>query len=206
MAIFRTIMFLLLSLGLFPLQAAETATAYIAPGASVELRSGLSRKDKTLATLEPGSPLKILRQNARLGYSRVQLPGGEIGWLPSRALTREAPAVAPSSAAALPEAAETTQTPQQLQAEIGRLQTELIAVRQASADILRIQAERDQLQQSVISLRRELETAQRDKHALNEDQKQAWFLVGAAVLLAGILIGLLLPRLSFRRRSHWSSF
>jgi len=31
-----------------------------------------------------------------------------------------------------------------------------------------------------------------------------WFLAGAGVLLAGILLGLLLPRLVYRRRSRWS--
>ena len=58
----------------------------------------------------------------------------------------------------------------------------------------------------MISLRKELDSALRDKYALNDDQKQSWFLIGSLVLFVGILLGVMLPRLSVRRRSHWSSF
>jgi SH3 domain protein len=146
-----------------------------------------------------------LKKNAKLGYIKVQTASGETGWLPSRALTSEAPppppAVAPAVVAETP-----AKSPQQLQAELDNLQTELQAIRQASANVLRIQAERDQLQESVISLRKELETALREKSVLNGDQKQAWFLIGGGVLFGGILLGVLLPRLSVRRRDDWHSF
>jgi SH3 domain protein len=58
----------------------------------------------------------------------------------------------------------------------------------------------------VIAQRKELETVLRDKNALTDDQKQAWFLIGGSVLFAGILLGILLPRLSVRRRGQWNSF
>lgn len=182
-------------------------TSYVAQGATVELKSGLSRKDKVVKTLEPGTPLKVLKKNTKIGYARVQLEGGEIGWLPTRVLTSTEPPPPPKPETPPPLIPETpAKSPQQLQAEVDNLQTELQAVRQASANVLRIQAERDQLQESVISLRKELETALREKSVLNDDQKQAWFLIGGGVLFIGILLGVLLPRLSVRRRNDWGSF
>lgn len=211
MTLFARSFFFVLAVVLSLASMAETGTRYVAPGQSVDLRSGLAKKDKTVRTLEPGTTVKILQTNVKLGYTKVKLPSGETGWIVTRQLTQVPPpppqpeaqqAVSANSQPALPVA----KTPEQLQAEVGHLQTELIAIRQASANALRIQAERDQLQSSVISLRKEVDTLLREKNALNDDQKQSWFLIGAGVLLGGMLLGAFLPRLSFRRRNDWSSF
>jgi SH3 domain protein len=204
MSLLRSLL-LLLALCLTVDAHSATTAAYVAQGAKAELKSGLSKSDKVIRALEPGTPLTVVKKNAKLGYTKVQTANGEAGWLPSRLLTSEAPppppAEAPVAAVEIP-----AKSPQQLQAELEHLQTELQAVRQASANVLRIQAERDLLEENVISLRRELETALREKSVLNDDQKQVWFLIGGGVLFAGILIGVLLPRLSVRRQNSWSSF
>jgi SH3 domain protein len=211
MTLFARSFFFVLAMVLSLASMAETGTRYVAPGQAVELRSGLAKKDKTVRTLEPGTTVKILQTNVKLGYTKVKLPSGETGWIVTRQLTQVPPpppqpeaqqAVSTTNQTALPVA----KTPEQLQAEVGHLQTELIAIRQASASALRIQAERDQLQSSVISLRKEVDTLLREKNALNDDQKQSWFLIGAGVLLGGMLLGAFLPRLSFMRRNDWSSF
>lgn len=211
MTLFARSFFFVLAMVLSLASMAETGTRYVAPGQAVDLRSGLAKKDKTVRTLEPGTTVKILQTNVKLGYTKVKLPSGETGWIVTRQLTQVPPpppqpeaqqAVSTSIQPALPVA----KSPEQLQAEVGHLQTELIAIRQASANALRIQAERDQLQSSVISLRKEVDTLLREKNALNDDQKQSWFLIGAGVLLGGMLLGAFLPRLSFRRRNDWSSF
>lgn len=211
MTLFARSFFFVLAMVLSLASMAETGTRYVAPGQAVDLRSGLAKKDKTVRTLEPGTTVKILQTNVKLGYTKVKLPSGETGWIVTRQLTQVPPpppqpeaqqAVSTTTQPALPVA----KTPEQLQAEVGHLQTELIAIRQASANALRIQAERDQLQSSVISLRKEVDTLLREKNALNDDQKQSWFLIGAGVLLGGMLLGAFLPRLSFRRRNDWSSF
>ena len=204
MSLLRSLL-LLLALCLSVDGHSTTTAAYVAQGAKAELKSGLSKTDKLIRSLDPGTPLTVLKKNAKLGYTKVQTASGEAGWLPSRVLTSEPPPPPPTVTPAV--AAETpAKSPQQLQAELDNLQTELQAVRQASANVLRIQAERDLLEENVISLRKELETALREKSVLNDDQKQAWFLIGGGVLFAGILLGVLLPRLSVRRQNSWSSY
>lgn len=97
-------------------------------------------------------------------------------------------------------------TAESLSTELRRLNTELLTIRQASANILQIQSERDNLQESVIHLERELEAVKRAKLAIDEDHRQAWFLIGAGVLLTGLILGLVLPQLSWRKKTGWDSF
>jgi SH3 domain protein len=91
-------------------------------------------------------------------------------------------------------------------AEIDRLRGELIAIRQASANTIQIQSERDRLQEHVIKLEQELEIMRREKNALDSDNRQDWFLIGSGVLFFGILLGVFLPRLSWRKTPSWNSF
>ena len=94
----------------------------------------------------------------------------------------------------------------ELEAEVHALTNELMTIRQSAANALQIQAERDHLHETVVKLERELETTKRAKHALQADARQSWFLVGAGVLLGGIALGLVLPRLSWRKRTSWDTF
>jgi SH3 domain protein len=97
-------------------------------------------------------------------------------------------------------------TVQELERQVQQLGTELMAIRQTSANALQIQAERDHLHESVIRLERELEAMKRAKQSLDADSRQNWFLIGAGVLLGGLVLGLIIPQLSWRRRSNWDSF
>jgi SH3 domain protein len=94
----------------------------------------------------------------------------------------------------------------ELEAKIQELRNELMTIRQSSANALQIQAERDHLHESVVRLERELETVKRAKVSLEADSRQSWFLVGGGVMLGGIALGLILPHLSWRKRSSWDTF
>ena len=200
----RIVFFLVLSFFVAQVSS-EEESAFIGANGPAEMKSGLSNRDRLLKNLEPGTPVKVIKNNAKLGYAKIELEGGETGWIVSKYLSQEAPPKTKLPAEPLLAEPE-KRTPEQLEQEVSRLQTELVAVRQASADVLRIQAERDQLQGSVITLKRELDTITREKNALNEDQKQSWFMVGGLVMVIGIVLGVVLPRISIRRKNNWGSF
>ncbi|MEY2696130.1 MAG: hypothetical protein RL333_268 [Pseudomonadota bacterium] len=183
---------------------ADNLTRFVVKDHPVALRSGFSDQDHALATLKPGEAVKVLKDNKKEHQQRIQRESGEMGWVESQDLQDASPEAATPAQAGTED--NQAKSPEQLQQELGRLQSELVQVRAASADILRIQAERDQLQSTVISLKRELETLSQEKNMLDEDQQQTWFLIGGVVLLGGILIGILLPRISVRRRNQWGSF
>ncbi|RQW82820.1 MAG: hypothetical protein EHM62_02920, partial [Methylococcus sp.] len=91
MTSFARILLFVLAMLLSLASMAETGNHYVAPGAVVDLRSGLAKKDKPIRTLEPGTAVKVLQTNAKLGYSKVKLPTGETGWI----VTPQLPKVPP---------------------------------------------------------------------------------------------------------------
>jgi SH3 domain protein len=196
----RLLMLMTLS---WPLFAEGDVVRFVTDEHAVDLKSGFSDQDHVLAPLEPGESVTILQVNEEGGQTRIQRENGDIGWIRADDLTdtpkaKTLPATVTTETPAV-------KTPDQLQQELGRLQNELIQSRAASADILRIQAERDQLQSNVITLKREAEALRQEKSALNEDQKQTWIVMGGIVVFGGILLGLILPRISTRRRNPWGS-
>lgn len=59
------------------------------------------------------------------------------------------------------------------------------------------------LRDRVGDLRQQLEGAEQAVLEQRTREQRRWFITGAAVLLAGLLLGLLLSRLRLRRRSRW---
>lgn len=200
--------------------------AYVTDRLEVQLRRGQSLQHKIVRMVPSGTAVNVLEKNPQTGYSFVRLDSGEEGWMLSRYLSDQPIAInqldemTKKLETALEEnkrlkselstvtsgKQSTDKTAQQLQAETTRLNTELMAIRQASANVLQIQAERDMLRESVIKLERELDTIRREKQALDEDHRQDWFMIGAGVLFGGIVLGVVLPRMSWRKKSAWGSF
>ena len=65
--------------------------------------------------------------------------------------------------------------------------------------------ENEELKKEVIDLQRTIQDLEHERERLRERDDQRWFIVGASVLGAGILAGLILPRIRWRRRSSWGS-
>lgn len=200
--------------------------AYVTDKLEVQMRSGQSLQHKILKMVPSGTAVTVMEEDGAAGYSHVALDSGDEGWILSRYLTTQ-PVARVQMEDAIRKAAELTEankklkedlaalhsgkqasdkSTQELSSETARLNTELIAIRQASANAIQIQAERDQLQETVINLQRDLESLKRAKQAQEADVRQNWFMIGAGVLFGGMLLGLILPRMSWRKRSSWDSF
>lgn len=97
---------------------------------------------------------------------------------------------------------------QQASFERDELTQKLSNVRATAANALGIQKQRDQLQERVIFLERELQQVKRKNQALEDNTKQNWFLYGGMLSLFGVVIGVLLPMLNLRRKptSSWDTF
>ncbi len=71
---------------------------------------------------------------------------------------------------------------------------------------MRIANERNELRKQVASMTREVEDIKQQNRELENKTAQNWFLIGAGVVVGGIVLGLILPHLRVRRRkSSWGS-
>jgi len=56
-----------------------------------------------------------------------------------------------------------------------------------------------------MAMERELQTLTQENESLRDRSHRDWFMVGSGVTIAGIILGLILPRIRFRRRSSWDT-
>ncbi len=217
----RVVLLLLLSL---PPAMAEEPT-YVTNTKEVLLRAGKGLEYKILRLLPSGTPLTLLEHDPKSGYSKVQLRDGTVGWVLTRHISDERSCriqLQTANEKLQQLAQENARLNQELQAlqtqqaalgtekstlaeRVAHLSAELNRIRTVSANALALEAERNQLRERVIELERQLHQLKLENQTLNQEQSQRWFLIGAGVLGGGILVGLILPRLTWRRRHHWSS-
>ncbi len=201
------------------------ATAYVSDELEIMVRSGKSSTHRIIATLKSGTRLNILEKDAASGYSKIQLKGNREGWVLTRLLlnTPSAKARLARSEAALNKLTASHKLAKEQLAELSEqkgsldskssgleknnelLASELETLKQTASNAVKTQEERDQLLQRVVGIERELETVKRENDVLKSSDSQDWFLVGAGVLLLGVLLGFVLPKLSWRKKSSWES-
>ncbi|MGZ4959157.1 MAG: TIGR04211 family SH3 domain-containing protein [Methylomonas sp.] len=195
---------------------ANARTAYVTDNIDVPLRSGESERTKIVKMLPNGTPLTLLGENTENGYTYVQAGNGAEGFILTRYLANE-----PISRTQLETANKKLEALQeenkQLKAahasnqdtakERDQLSNELTELQQTAANAIQLKQQRDQLQERVISVERELQQLKRENQALTDSSNQDWFLYGGGLALFGVLLGFILPKISWRRRSNgWDTF
>lgn len=195
---------------------AMARTAYVTDKVEVPLRSGESERTKIVKMLENGIPVTVLGDSTENGYTYIQTNNGAEGFILSRYLTGEPSArnqleAISKKLEALQEENKVLKAGQASGQEAGkerdRLSSELSELQQTAANAIQLKQQRDQLQERVIAVERELQQLKRENQALTDNSNQDWFLYGGGLSLFGVLLGFILPKISWRRRSSgWDTF
>jgi SH3 domain protein len=201
-------------------------TAYVTDELKITLRSGESATHRILRMLPTGERLTVLSSNPDSGYSKVRTASGAEGYVLTRQLidqpvARDRLAAAEAEVNALKAApgelssrlanlTEQHKALQQQHEELKQAKTlvdqEFAALQRTSSNAVRIANERNELRKQVASLTREIEDVKQQNRELENKTAQNWFLIGAGVVVGGIILGLILPHLRVRRRkSSWGS-
>ncbi len=189
---------------------ANARTVYVTDNVEVPLRSGESERTKIVKMLVNGAQLNVLQDDPELGYSYVQTSNGAEGFILTRYLSNEPTSRSQLEAAnkkleALQEENKQLKLAHSANQDIGKerdkLSNDLSELQQTAANAIQLKQQRDQLQERVVSVERELQQLKRENQALADSSNQDWFLYGGGLSLFGVLLGFILPKLSWRRRS-----
>jgi SH3 domain protein len=212
-----------LGAGLSLAHAAETR--YVTDKLEATVRAGQGTDYQILRIVASGTPVKVL-EPAQNGYVRVALHDGKTGWMLSRYLS-ETPiaqvrlADAEKQLARLADENGRLQEEKQVLAqaklhadralshfdeEQTKLKAELSELSKLAARPLEVEAENRDLQQRITALSTEADRLREENERLQTGESQAWFLAGAGVLLGGFLLGVIVPRIRWRKKASWDTF
>ncbi|MDX1633397.1 MAG: TIGR04211 family SH3 domain-containing protein [Marinobacter sp.] len=205
-----------------PLQA---KTVYIDDTLYAPVRSGEGTQYRILHNgLRSGTPVELL-ERAESGYSRVRTPDGIEGWIVSRYLS-EQPIARDRLAAAQQqlertrnELASVRETLQQTQAERDELANaesrlenrseelaeELREIKSISANAISLKERNQELQEVNQRLRNDVEVLTAEKERLEAKKESDFMLLGAGLVLLGVILALVVPLLKpTRKHDTWA--
>lgn len=202
---------------------ASADTRYVTDQLTITLRTGQDSSYRVLKTLPTGTELEVLSDNKDSGYSKIRTPDGTEGYALTRYLSDNPPAKA--KVAELQNKLEQLQAaPDQAQKQLSDLQAKyqslklkydtlefenvqlsqrMDAVKGNAANVVGLMDERDEALQRANKLASELEKLKVSNTELENHSDKKWFMAGAGVLILGILVGIILPRVGVRRRGRF---
>lgn len=201
---------------------ARAETAWISDELTVPLRSGPSTSHRIHRVLSSGTELTILSRDKDSGFVQVRTSAGTEGWLPEQYLVSQ-PIAKDRLAAANRRISDLTATVERLRGElsaltegkseadssneglrrqVASLEQELAEIKRVSASALQLSDTNVELQELNARLRTEVDSLVADVARLEENVQQRWLMIGAGLVLAGLLLGVAIK--SRPRRSAWS--
>ncbi len=103
-------------------------------------------------------------------------------------------------------AVEPAQALRALQREHEALVAQQPALQEAAGQAAALASQNGQLEEQIQSLQAQVDGLRDEAAALRTDDRRRWFVTGAAVLMAGLLLGLILPWLGGRKRRGYGGF
>ena len=202
---------------------ANAESVWVSDQFEIMLRTGPSTSNAIERMLGSGTELESLETDAESGYSRVRTGAGTEGWVLTRYLMGEPPAreqlirlsgqltnanAEGSSMSSQLSSIETeyraaTQRITALESERDQLTSELAEIKRTAAGVLAIDAQNKDLRQQLADSQIEVSVLEEENETLKAQSYRYWFISGALVLFGGIILGLVLPRLKFQRRSGY---
>ena len=203
---------------------AQGDTRYVTDQFEITMRRGPSTSNAIIRMLPSGTPLQVISVDDETGYTQVRLTTSDTeGYVLTRYLMSERDAR--SQLAAMQERLQTlrdqsgdrgrelddlrqanaaaSQRINALDQENQRLQSALAALQQKASNVISIDRENTTLRKDLTETQIQLQLLQEENSELISRRIMHWFLIGAGVLLAGIVLGLILPGLRRRKRGGY---
>ena len=186
--------------------SADEHTRYVVDQVIITVRNQPLGQGDIIHRLSTGDAM-ALTGKTKDQFVEVELPNGLSGWVDSRYIT-----ATPIARVELERELETSRTEQaeveeslvRLSDDYRLLNEELTELRNSAGQPSDFEEQIDRLKQELAVAKEETDRLDRRNKELKESAKWQWFLTGAGMLAAGIVLGFVIPRR--RRRSSWENF
>ncbi len=210
---------------LFISNAVIAETKYVSDQLRVNLRSGKSNTHRIISSPRSGTELKVLENDRASGYSKVQLPSGTVGWALTRQLMGQPSArtqlagLTKKNLDLVDRTNKLRETNKELSSEIKELSSEKKKLTRSnkllSAELKELKREfgseisfQDKyigLQKELADYNRQIEALEQANSDLEAKDDQLWVMIGGGILLLGLILGLIIPKVKWQKKSSWSS-
>jgi len=192
----------------------------------VMLRTGPSTSNAIQLMIGSGAELEMLEEDAASGYSRVMTAGGTEGWVLSRYLMAQ-PGARDQLGTLKQQLAEANSEGASMGSQLGAvrgeyevaerriselerdetvMQAEIDNIRSTAENVLAIDNQNRILQEQLTDAEIRVSILEQEIDDIRSQSKRNWFIAGALVLFGGVLLGLILPRMRWQRRSRYDRF
>lgn len=202
---------------------AVAETRYVDDQLVITLRTGQGNAYQIIRNLTTGTAMEILEADDK--YSHVRLQDGTEGWVLNQYLTDQ-PVARDRLVQAEQKLTRLESENQQLKKDLvaikgekkavegehkslsgttEKLQNELERLKSVAARPVELEKQNTEMRQRLQELELNSRMLQEENTAMRDRTNRDWFLAGAGVLFAGLLLGLILPKLK-RRTSGWGEW
>jgi SH3 domain protein len=205
---------------------AAAESAWVSDQFEITLRSGPSTSNAIQLMIDSGAELEVLQRDAETGYTQVRTAGGTEGWVLTRYLMNEPSAReqlqrltsqltnAQSQGSSLNSQLNAIRSEQnaaknrisELERDKQQLESELAEIKRTAANVLNINSRNKELHEELAAAETRVGVLEQENRELMSQTTRYWFMTGALVLVVGIILGLWLPRIKWRRRSGYDRF
>lgn len=208
-----------------PITSIAETTRYVSDELEITMRNGQGVKFAIRKMLLSGTKLDVLETDPA-GYSKVRTSKGVTGWVLTRYLSNNPSArnqLATSQQKVANLELELAKYKEEIQALASqnstsgsenltlketsqRLSKELDELRRTASNAVALKNDNRQLKEKIQHIDNQIQSLTIENSTLKDSDAKSWFLVGAAVLFGGLLLGLILPRIRVQKKDSWGSF
>lgn len=199
---------------------------YVSDDLTIPMRSGITINHKILKFLNSGMAVEIIEETEDKQYALVTLveEPSKTGWVETRLLMPQKSAreqlissrkrnqsLKDKSSELKKELSgikkqntdlRTVQT--RLENKIQTLQNTLTSLRENAAEPIRIADENVQLTQQLQNAQEKNQALLKENVFLGDQNIKHWFMIGAAVSIGSLILGLLITRISWKKKDRWA--
>lgn len=198
---------------------------YVSDKLIITIRTGPSIQNKIVRKIESGARVEVFDTADDGKYAQIRTQNGVEGWVLSQYLTEE-PVAAQRLERAEKKLGQAQEKASQLGSKINALnnqikelkaeneklsknsremKSEITSISKAASRPIELDRENKDLRESIGKISTELQVVSNQYQKMKDSNQQEWFIIGAGVLLAGILLGFIIPKLRFTRKDSWGS-